>query len=69
MYQMYSLRFLPTPWVESLDVYETIGSGAPFAALLLKILSRTPASSGETFADIEFGYNIWLAAYTINEIK
>jgi hypothetical protein len=51
------------------EVFETIGSGAPFANLLLKIHSRAPASDGLTFANVGLGYSLWIASYTINEIK
>jgi hypothetical protein len=68
-FQLYYLRFYPEPWVEHVDVYETIGSGDMFASLLLKLHSRIPAIDNKTFADLELGYNIWIASYAINEIK
>lgn len=57
------------PWVEPLDAYGTTGTGSLFASLVLKQQSRAPAIDNKTLADLELGYNLWIASYVINEIK
>jgi 20S proteasome alpha/beta subunit len=57
------------PWVEPLETYGTTGSGALFASLVIKQQSRAPAVDNKTLADLELGYNLWVASYVINEIK
>ena len=69
IYGLYVIRFTPRPWLESIDNYETIGSGDSLAKLILRQQSRAPNFESKTFADLPYEYNIWVASLTINEIK
>ena len=68
-FKLYRIFFTPNPWLEPIEVYESIGSGQLFASLVLRQQSRAPNSQGKTLADVDLNYNIWVACYVINEIK
>lgn len=67
---LYRLRLSPpNPQIDPVDNYDTIGSGASYAQLVLRQQSRAPLAIGKNLADIELNYNIWVAMLTVNEIK
>lgn len=65
---MYSLATSQS-WVYLIDNYDAIGSGYLFANLVLRQQSRVPKSKGKILSQLELIYNIWIAIYTINEVK
>jgi 20S proteasome alpha/beta subunit len=68
-FKLYRIFFNPEPWLEPVEIYESVGSGQLFASLVLRQQSRAPNSLGQTLADIELNYNIMVACIVINEIK
>jgi 20S proteasome alpha/beta subunit len=59
----------PDPIVELIDNYESIGSGARYAHLLLRQQTRVLMQSGMNISDTDLKANTWLATLVINEIK
>jgi len=57
------------PWIEPIMEYETIGSGAPFADLLLKQIQRSFSIANRNFRDMDIEIMLAYSCYVINEVK
>jgi 20S proteasome alpha/beta subunit len=57
------------PWIEPIIDYETIGSGAPFANLMLQQLNRGLNSMNKSFHDLPLMFCALYATYIINDVK
>jgi 20S proteasome alpha/beta subunit len=66
-FELYHLH--ADPWVEPIEDYETVGSGAPFADLLMKQLVRQVEVAGDTWKDVTVDVAIKFVSYYMNEIK
>lgn len=64
---LYLLR--PDGWVNPIDEYETIGSGAPFADLMLKQINRSLTVANMTLSSLNVRDAIMFSSYIINEVK
>ena len=42
-FNLYKIVFYPEPWLEPIEVYESVGSGQYFASLVLKQQNRAPS--------------------------
>jgi 20S proteasome alpha/beta subunit len=69
-YVLYRLSLVPPdPVVEIVDEYSAIGTGMSYAYLLLRQQTRALFTAGQKMADSNLDANVWLGAFTINEIK
>lgn len=69
-YVLYRLSMRPPdPMIDGIDNYESIGSGAKYAYLLLRQQTRVLLQSGQNISDTDLEANTWLATLIINEIK
>lgn len=62
-------RLTLEPWIESIDDYTTIGSGYLLANLILNQQSRFLKNTNKKLSHLSLFYNLWIASYTINEVK
>jgi hypothetical protein len=68
-YGLYKITFNPNPWMRKIKVYDTTGSDQSFVDLILKQNNRIVNSQNKTFSDMPLEYSLWLAIYSLAQIK
>ncbi len=63
------LHIMSDGWIDTVNSYNAIGSGFPFANLVFNQQNRIPMMDGKSLSDLDISYNIWIASYIINEVK